>query len=185
MTLPFSLRQIPDPTAYLKNVKEHLSPDNLKLRSFVTDVDNWVHHIRSVSFSDFVSYWLIYHCSSKRPGDARLLIHKMASHFRSHPRLLYGLNSLIRPQYRLECLTTITRVNYYVLVEGRKCWILSFLGYDLNLPSSDEDVRMLIHSKETWLQVLSENTDDEWRACLAQVLQEVVSAELFLKSSNI
>ena len=110
----------------------------------------------------------------------------MASHFRFQPRLLYGLNSLLRPQYRLECLPTITRVNYYVLVDayGRKCWIHSFSGYDPNLPSSDEDVRMLIHSKETWLEVLSENTDDEWRACLAQVLQEVCR-HFFLKSSNI
>jgi len=51
VTSPSSLRQIPDQTAYLKNAKDYLSPDNLKLRSFVTDVvDNWVHHIRSVSF---------------------------------------------------------------------------------------------------------------------------------------
>jgi len=180
-----SLRQIPDPTTYLKNAKDYLSPDNLKLRSFVTDVDNWVHHIRSVSFPNIDSDWLTGHCSSKQPDGARLLIHNMASHFRFQPRLLYGLNSLLRPQYRLECLPTITRVNYYVLVEGCKCWIHSFSGYNPNLPSSDEDVRMLIHSKETWLQVLSENTDDEWRACLAQVLQEVLSAETFLKSSNI
>jgi len=108
------------------------------------------------------------------PDSLHSVIHDFADHLRSTPQLLYGLNPLIAPEFRLECLTKIPQVNHYVLIEGNKSSIYSFLKVNRRPPSSDTDVKNLLSQpKEEWERMLEENPDREWLACLAQILQQV------------
>lgn len=117
------------------------------------------------------------HCDNRQrshPDSLPSVIHEFAEHLRSTPQRLYGLNPLIAPQFRLECLTKIPKVNHYVLIEGNKASIYSFSKVNRRSPSSDTDVKNLLSQpKEEWKQMLEENPDREWLACLAQILQEV------------
>jgi|SRR6266511_5775419 len=60
------------------------------------------------------------------------------------------------------------------LVKANKCWINSFSMPHCRADYSDADVRELLHGPmEEWRRMLEKNPDAEWRACLAQILQEV------------
>ena len=110
---------------------------------------------------------------------ARALIFRIAKHLRHKPRLLYGLNSVLQPHYRLESSTTVSEVNFFVLVDGKNSWILTFLkNLPSPLPASDIEVKNIISEREIWETLLFTCEDTQYLACLAQILQEVRSSNL-------
>jgi hypothetical protein len=175
-----TMQQISDKIAYLESVKANL--DSPTLCRFMGDVDRYLRWVGS-EMEQSPTQLILISCSTDSESSKGLdLIHNLLSHLRPHPMLLYGANSLIRPRYRIECVTTVAVVNHYVLVdEGKTRWIRSFSTTDTNLPVSDTDVRALIESDGDYNRVFNENASEEWRACLAQIIQEVFLTLSFFK----
>jgi len=95
-------------TTFLEEVEIRLSTDASKFQQFLLDVETWIKSSRSKFF-----------CVGDKVS-AEILIQRIAFHLRSTPQLLHGLNTLIRPDYRLECLTSLPRVNHYVFSQGEQ-----------------------------------------------------------------
>ncbi|KAF9528676.1 kinase-like domain-containing protein [Crepidotus variabilis] len=109
------------------------------------------------------------------------IIVSLARQFRGHPRLLYGLNSLIRPSYRIECITTNKSVKFFVVmdVERRRSCIYPRTDASILFPSSDKEIRNILHKDEDyWTSLLQTPQDDNLLSCLAQILQEIVDDEV-------
>ncbi|KAF9526162.1 hypothetical protein CPB83DRAFT_896460 [Crepidotus variabilis] len=155
---PFGL---PDPSAYIKLVKKQLSTNRSRLGMPIAgpNLDDW-NKLRSLQPAD----------------NVRPILLRIAQKLREYPRLLYGVNCLIQPRYRVECSTTTAEVKHFVLVDqaSRYSEMYSFVDHMLVISHTSQSIQELMQGNPEWESAVGASADGDWLACVAQILQEMI-----------
>ncbi|KAF9529676.1 kinase-like domain-containing protein [Crepidotus variabilis] len=141
---------------YLQLVKQKLTPSNFRLK-------RWKQYQSRIAETN---------------EDTTFIVLQIAQRLRTHPRLLHGANCLIQPRYRIHCSTTATEVKHFVLIDPPDpmafCKIYSFENESFAVNLRSHDIKQLLVKDVEWERQIESSPDEEWLACVAEILREII-----------